>query len=284
MTDAPFKFDRVFLASKDAADSSRLAHFLFAMALGSDVVIVPEDLGETNFWDSSQLVQPYRGSFSVISERDQLAPKVIPQKTLFCGADDRMSGFAERMGLPFLFVPTIEALPAPNSSKSPRRVAIVGPECSGKSTLAADLATKLATTHVPEYARLMLEFRGIPCLESDLESIMLGQIALEASMKPFANGTLICDTEPRLSKIYAEMIYGNFPGRLSAWLQSDYDQYLLTSPDFPWTADGQRSLPHEGPSFFAACERLFGATGRPVAVISGHGQKRLDSALEVLKS
>jgi nicotinamide riboside kinase len=283
MKDTPYKFDRVFLASKDAADTSRLAHLHFAMALGRDVVIVPEDLNEKNFWESNAIVTPFRKSFAVITERDPLAPKIIPQRTLFCGADDRMSGFADRMGLPFLFVPTTQGLPAPNQFKTPRRVAIVGPECSGKSTLAADLAAKLETTHVPEYARLMLDFRGTPCLESDLESIMLGQIALEASLAPFAKDTLICDTEPRLSKIYAEMIYGKFPGHLSGWLTSDYDQYLLTSPDLPWTADGQRSLPQGGPSFFAACEKLFGETGRLVSVVSGHGQRRLDSALEALR-
>ena len=284
MTDAPYKFDRVFLASKDSTGESRLAHLLFAVALGRDVIIVPQDLDEMTFWESNPLVESYRGSFTVITQRDLLAPKIIPQKTLFCGADDRMSGFADRMGLPFLFVPTLEGLPTPNPSKNPRRIAIVGPECSGKSSLAIDLAAKLGTTHVPEYARLMMDFRGTPCLESDLESIMLGQIALEASLAPFANDTLICDSEPRLSKVYAETIYGRFPEHLSAWLHSNYDQYFLTSPDLPWTADGQRSLPHGGQDFFAACEKLFGATGSPVAVISGHGQKRLDSALEVLRS
>ena len=284
MTVAPYKFDRVFLASKDSAEESQCAHLLFALALGREVIIVPKDLDEMAFWESSPLVDPYRVFFTVITQGDQLAPKIIPQKTLFCGADDRMSGFADRMGLPFLFVPTLEGLPTPNPSKKPRRVAIVGPECSGKSSLAIDLAAKLGTTHVPEYARLMLNFRGTPCLEQDLESIMLGQLALEASLGPFAQGTLICDTEPRLSKIYAETIYGKFPDHLSTWLYSDYDQYLLTSPDLPWIADGQRSIPQGGQDFFAACEKLFGATGRPVAVISGRGQKRLDSALEILRS
>ena len=188
----------------------------------------------------------------------------------------------ERLGLPFLFVPTLSNLPAPVAQSLVRRIAIVGPECSGKTTLAKELAKALHTVWVPEYSRLMLEFRCTPCTQDDLSAIIYGQIALEEALAVFANQYLICDTEPRLSIVWSKTLYNHFPETYDSTIERKYSSYLLTRPDLPWESDSVRCLPSGALRFFADCQHLFAGTGRPVDVISGIGEARLRASLDAI--
>jgi nicotinamide riboside kinase len=272
----------VLSPTSDVRDEIRLAQLLFALSLSRRVIIAPKDLREIKAWESCRYLDPYcdgaLGQWSVETNRESTVQEMLASKSVVIGADDRLSGLSERLGMLFLFVPTITNLPSPRGSPSVQRLAIVGPECSGKSTLAKDLAKALDTIFVPEYSRLMLEFRGTPCEESDLEAIILGQIALEESLAVFANQVLICDTEPRLSKIWSTILYHQFPAAYESWIDRDYAGYLLTKPDLPWASDLVRCLPEGGLTFFTACEQMFSGTGRPVTVISGLGDERLSLA------
>lgn len=299
MTSLPHPFELAVLApASDVPDETRLFQLLFALSLGRRVIIAPKNHSDITAWETSQYIDQYRARVSVVSDRDKMVQEMLAAKTILIGADDSFSGVPERLGLQFMFVPTLLDLPAPSeaagtsiagtsiaatSKNTLRRIAIVGPECSGKSTLAQQLSAALDTVWVPEYSRLMLEFRGTPCTEHDLSAIMLGQIALEEALAIFANQYLICDTEPRQSKIWSKLLYGKFPEGYEAWIDRTYAEYLLTSPDLDWEPDSVRCLPHAGLDFFGACQELFSATGRRVTVISGVGDVRFRYALTVIR-
>src|SRR5690606_40357439 len=88
------------------------------------------------------------------------------------------------------------------------RIAIVGPECTGKSELAAYLADHFNTVWVPEYARGYLDNLVRPYEEHDLLTIAHGQLRLETEWALSANGLLVCDTALLVIKIWSEFKYG----------------------------------------------------------------------------
>jgi NadR type nicotinamide-nucleotide adenylyltransferase len=125
-----------------------------------------------------------------------------------------------------------------------KKVAIIGPECTGKSELSKYLATELNTVWVNEYARQYIENLDRPYVPEDLLAIAEGQLELEDRMAAKANQLLICDTN-----LYVISIWSNFKyGYVDPWIQQQiasrkYDLYLLTYVDIPWEDDPQREHP-----------------------------------------
>ncbi len=141
-----------------------------------------------------------------------------------------------------------------------RRVAVIGAESTGKSTLCAQLAEHYQTLHVPEYARTLAEAGGG---ELDAEGLALagrGQRAAEEALARRANRVLICDTDARMAALWSERLYGEAP----AWLtEQAYDLVLLTSLDEPFVGRADRDHPAARAAFHAKlgereCVKLVG--------------------------
>jgi NadR type nicotinamide-nucleotide adenylyltransferase len=156
-----------------------------------------------------------------------------------------------------------------------RRVVLTGPESSGKTTLAARLAARFETVWVPEFARGYLDrvnptrtIDGI-CLESDLVPIARGQIASEDALAAEANRVLICDTDPRVTTIYAHHYFGRVAPELDALADRPYALHLLLTPEVPWVADSQRDRPEARGEMFTAFAAAYAAAGARVVPIGG---------------
>ena len=175
-------------------------------------------------------------------------------------------------------------LPAPVRAYYVRRVTLFGPESTGKTTLAQALAARLKTLWVPEFARSYLEQKAGDLCEDDLITIAAGQKAAEDSLARQAERLLICDTDALSTKIWACQLYGRVDARIEALAAEEAkDLYLLCSPDLPWVADRVRYLPQAGAKFFEACRNELAARGLRYRVVSGVGERRLDSALSAVK-
>lgn len=122
---------------------------------------------------------------------------------------------------------------------SVKRVAILGAESSGKSTLAAALADRYATLWVPEYLREFVDSNGRVPVESDQFPIARTQMEREDAAAARATRFLFCDTTPLMTAIYSRWYWGRVDAQL-ARLESrhDYAWTLVASPDSPWEADG----------------------------------------------
>ena len=130
------------------------------------------------------------------------------------------------------------------NSKSIKRIAVVGPECTGKSTLSSLLAKYYNTVWVPEYARHYIDRLDRPYEEKDLLRIAQGQTDAEDQLSKDANKLIICDTDLSVIKIWSEHKYGKCSQEiLTKYYEREYDLYLLTDIDLPWKEDPQRENP-----------------------------------------
>lgn len=170
------------------------------------------------------------------------------------------------------------------------KIAIVGGESTGKSTLCAQLAEQFETVWVPEYARLYLEQLERTYEYDDLRLMALGQIASENKLLPLANRFLFCDTDMHVFKVWSEHKYGKVDDIILQMLDEvHYDAYILTSPDFPWQPDPLRE--HEEETwrlyFFEKYCAAIRQKAKPYCIVTGTETERLMQAktfLEELKS
>lgn len=165
-----------------------------------------------------------------------------------------------------------------------KRVCIFGPESTGKSTLARDLASHFQTVHVPEFARGLLDPKQGVCEASDIPLIARGQLAAEDALARRANKLLICDTDALTTTIWSDVLFGECP----TWIRQlaadrRYDLTLLLDVDVPWVDDQQRYLPHARREFFERCERGLKAANRPYVIIRGNWQERFESARQAVQ-
>ncbi len=137
------------------------------------------------------------------------------------------------------------------------KVALIGPESTGKSSLAHYLARRYHGTYIPEYAREYVERKGSTDVTWDeLCEIAKYQIEEIKSLTGEAGPTaqrsysaavlqakpVFFDTELIVTKVWFDYAFGRVPEWLKeAILRYPMDVYLLTYPDLPWIPDPARS-------------------------------------------
>lgn len=165
------------------------------------------------------------------------------------------------------------------------KIAITGPESTGKSTLAAQLAAHYGVPWVPEYAREYLENLGRPYEESDLEEIARGQLARWSDAAGEKPELLFLDTELLVLKVWPEHAYGRCaPFILEELQRQDVDLYLLLNVDLPWQPDPQREHPHLRNYFYQLYRKELDQMQVRFVEISGAQETRLHHAIEAVDS
>jgi len=164
--------------------------------------------------------------------------------------------------------------------KSTLKIAITGPESTGKSQLAEELAGYYNTVFVREYARGYIDRLDRPYNREDILEIARGQIREEKVMDQQATRMLFCDTELIVTKIWSEVKYGICdPWILKKIEENNYDLFLLCNIDLPWEEDPQREHPHMREKLFSLYLDELTERGLPFKVVSGTGRERLISAI-----
>jgi len=168
------------------------------------------------------------------------------------------------------------------------KIAIFGPESTGKTTLATQLAEYYKTVWVPEFARDYLQEkldsgRGI-CDIDDMLPIAYGQTKLENESALIANGYLFCDTNLLVTKVFSELYY-NFCDSLldKAARAHQYDLFFLTDIDVPWEDDGLRDSPDGRENVFEVFKQSLIDNNKPFITISGDKETRLKKAVAIIE-
>ena len=161
-----------------------------------------------------------------------------------------------------------------------KRISITGPESTGKSVLAGQLAAYFHEPYVPEYARSYLQNKGASYTLADVENIARGQLESEEQKAREANRLLFCDTDPLVIKIWCSVRFGKVPPRIEEqFINHRYDLYLLCYPDIPWEADPLRENPHDRDQLFRLYEKELKQAGFNYRIVSGLGAQRLEKAV-----
>lgn len=164
------------------------------------------------------------------------------------------------------------------------KIAITGPESTGKSLLAEQLAHHFNTVWVPEYAREYLENLNRSYRESDIIKIAKGQLNKEQSKLKLAKGFLFCDTELIVTKIWSEVKYN----RCDPWIlktigEHRYDLYLLCDIDLPWDPDPLREHPDKRKFLFDLYHMELINRKVPFYIVNGEGKTRLSNAVSFVE-
>jgi len=182
-----------------------------------------------------------------------------------------------------------------------KKIVVIGPESTGKSTLCRQLADHYKTLWVPEYAREYLLQHGTQYHYDDLLTIARGQVALEDRYaqqllsRAASGGTdalkadppLFIDTDMYVMKVWCEFVFNN----CHTWIlqqiaQRTYDYYLLCNIDLPWTKDELREYPdiESRRQLYQMYRDLLIQQSTPWSIISGREEQRLHSAITVVNT
>jgi len=119
------------------------------------------------------------------------------------------------------------------------RVVLCGVECTGKSTLARELAAHFDGVVMPEYGRTWAEAHGTHFTTSALREIATGHLAASVALNAARPAIIIEDTDIVMTSAWAIMLHGRRDPVLNA-IPATADLYLLFRPDTPWINDGTR--------------------------------------------
>lgn len=130
-----------------------------------------------------------------------------------------------------------------------KRIAVFGPESTGKTTLARRLAEHFGEPWAPEFAREFWDARGGTITAADLEAVGRGQMANEEAAAARAGRVVFCDTDLLTCTLWNDAL---FPGACPSWVRAAADRrarefalYLFCEADVPFAADPQRCFPEE---------------------------------------
>ena len=164
------------------------------------------------------------------------------------------------------------------------RIAILGAESSGKSTLAAALAEQYQTVWVPEYLREFVDVHARVPREEDQYAIALTQMTRENDAALRANRYLFCDTTPLMTALYSRVYWARVDAQLAELdTVHEYALTLVTAPDGPWVPDGlQRESEAVRQSVHALVLATLTARGIPHAVVAGEPDQRMAQVRKLL--
>ncbi len=168
-------------------------------------------------------------------------------------------------------------------------VAIVGPESSGKTTLARALAEHFDAPWVAEVARDHLSSGGGYDAKYDaakLDQIARAQLDAEQHARATHRHLVILDTDLLVIDIWWRERFGRPPNWLVELLARTAHEprrrYLLCPPDLPWEADPLRENPHDRERLYDLYQRRLTELGASYQVISGAGSGRTAVAISAI--
>ena len=168
------------------------------------------------------------------------------------------------------------------------KIAIYGPESTGKTTLSNQLADHFKTEWAPEFARDYLQQKWDSkkeiCTPEDLLPIADGQMKLENGALQKAKNYLFVDTCLMATKVFSEIYYGFCDYKLDkAARKHKYDFFFLTDIDVPWEKDDLRDSPKERKITFEKFKQALIENNKPFIVLTGNLEIRFQKALAIIE-
>jgi nicotinamide riboside kinase len=165
------------------------------------------------------------------------------------------------------------------------RIAITGPESTGKSWLCEALAEHYQAVLVPEYAREYLNHLKTPYTRDDVINIahIQHEMIMDAAEQQ-ASSFMIADTELLVISIWLEHKYGNSDPFVERQLRlQPFDLYLLCDIDLPWEEDPLREHPHQREVLLNKYKTRLDQLEVRYTLVRGTGTQRLRNAIAAIQ-
>ncbi len=174
------------------------------------------------------------------------------------------------------------------ASQLVRRIAVVGAESTGKTSLVQALSEQVGAVVVPEYLRQFVEQHGRVPTQDEQAPLMQEQIRAEQTAVDQAASMghrfVLCDSSAIMTAVYSEFYFAD--ESLYSLARSHHDEMALTlfcQPDLPWVADpGQRDGPDIQRTVHECLVDWLGDLDGPLVPIVGAGDSRVRLALRVI--
>lgn len=165
------------------------------------------------------------------------------------------------------------------------KIAVIGPESTGKTALCEQLARHFNTVWEPELARSYVGNLNREYTFEDVCEIARRQIVIEKQYEQnnTAHKIVFFDTDLIITKVWLEYKYRQVPDFVTRRLSERFiDFYLLCKPDIDWEPDPVREHGDDREFFYAWYKREIENLDIPYAEIEGLGEKRFRNALEAI--
>jgi len=165
-----------------------------------------------------------------------------------------------------------------------KRVAVVGAESTGKTTLAEQLAQCFDTVWLPEYGREYMDRKKSHPEPEDIANIAREHIRREDAFVRKANRILVCDTELMVTCVLSDYYFGRCPEWIiKESVERKFDLYLLTDTDIAWEADPfQREGPEVRKMLHQRFIRELKQRGLAFVLVSGTVEERKKTAVKAI--
>lgn len=163
------------------------------------------------------------------------------------------------------------------------KIAITGPESSGKTTLVEAMANHYACPWVPEFARKYLTEKKGFYTQSDLLNILKGQLHHESTLAKSYPPLLFCDTDPLVIWVWSKVKFSSVDNEIDAAFSSQhYDLHLLVYPDIAWEEDPLRENRYDRMDLFRIYREQLELHKKPYVIIKGNEKERSKKAIRAI--
>jgi NadR type nicotinamide-nucleotide adenylyltransferase len=166
------------------------------------------------------------------------------------------------------------------------RIVVTGPESTGKTTLAKQLAEYYHGNYIPEYARQFIEQLPRDYTFEDVEAIAMAQVKQFQETRDSSDRIFIFDTWLIITKVWFNWVFCETPLWLEDQIRScPIDLFLLCHPDLPWEADRVRENGGENRvRLFNQYREELNKYGFNFVEISGTGKDRLTNTIAAISN
>ena len=171
-----------------------------------------------------------------------------------------------------------------------KKICLIGPESTGKSTIVGNLARNFNTVYIPEYAKAIIDAQQGQFFEKNVTEVAYAQIRTEKALERMTNKIMFCDSDVLTTMFWSKELFGIVPTELEEIAQNQhYSHTFLMYPDTVWVNDTHRQFADTSSQefrmyTFLEMEKLLKKYHRKYTILKGNFFEKEDKITKYVKN